>query len=123
MTEFTPFESTVGGVLIGLSAGGVLLHHGRIAGLSGMLNGMHNASDKDDFLYKALYLGGLVLGSAAMTATGLGMAVNLDAVDIGKRDAFSACSDCFFFLKFLLVSQQQQRLVLLFVVRERKLLM
>jgi uncharacterized membrane protein YedE/YeeE len=36
-TEFTPIASMIGGVLIGLSAVIVMLFHGRIAGVSGII--------------------------------------------------------------------------------------
>jgi uncharacterized protein len=37
LTEFTPIASTVGGALIGLSAGLYMLFNGRIAGISGLV--------------------------------------------------------------------------------------
>jgi uncharacterized protein len=38
MTEFTPFSSFAGGVLIGLSALILMIFHGRVAGISGILS-------------------------------------------------------------------------------------
>jgi uncharacterized membrane protein YedE/YeeE len=40
MTEFTPFQSLFGGVLIGLSAVLLMAFHGRIAGMTGILAGV-----------------------------------------------------------------------------------
>ena len=37
MTPFTPVASTIGGILIGLSAVLLMLFNGRIAGISGIL--------------------------------------------------------------------------------------
>ncbi len=36
VTEFTPLASTIGGVLIGVSAVMLMLFNGRIAGISGI---------------------------------------------------------------------------------------
>ena len=54
ITEFTPIYSLAGGVLLGLSATLLLLFNGRIAGISGMLNGL--LSGADDRLGKLLFL-------------------------------------------------------------------
>ena len=40
MTEFTPWLSLAGGALIGLAAVALMALHGRIAGISGMLQGL-----------------------------------------------------------------------------------
>ena len=40
MTEFTPWTSMAGGALIGLAAVLLMAFHGRIAGISGMLQGL-----------------------------------------------------------------------------------
>ena len=40
MTDFTPWTSLAGGMLIGLSAVLLMAFHGRIAGLSGVLGGL-----------------------------------------------------------------------------------
>ena len=37
MESFTPIASTIGGVLIGIAAAGLLMFHGRIAGISGIV--------------------------------------------------------------------------------------
>ena len=40
MTEFTPFQSLLGGALIGLSAVLLMALHGRIAGITGIISGV-----------------------------------------------------------------------------------
>lgn len=40
MTEFTPYMSLAGGVLIGLAATLLMAMHGRIAGMTGILTGL-----------------------------------------------------------------------------------
>jgi uncharacterized protein len=57
-TSFTPLHSFLGGVLIGLSASGILFLLGRMAGISGILGGLLS-SKKGDRLWRAGFLGGL----------------------------------------------------------------
>lgn len=40
MTDFTPFQSLLGGALIGLSAVLLMAFHGRIAGITGIISGV-----------------------------------------------------------------------------------
>ena len=63
ITEFTPIYSLAGGVLLGLSATFLLLFNGRIAGISGMLNGLFSGAD--DRIGKLLFLISMV-GSAGL---------------------------------------------------------
>ena len=60
--EFTPIESGIGGLLVGISAASVLIVHGRVAGISGILSGLRTARGAD-FVWRALFLAGLVLGA------------------------------------------------------------
>lgn len=69
LENFTPFSALVGGVLIGISVTVLLLFNGRIAGVSGILNGVFFAS-KNERLWRWLFLLGLVLG-ALLFRTGL----------------------------------------------------
>ena len=46
ITEFTPWESLAGGVLIGTAAVLLMFLHGRIAGATGILTGVFTAPDK-----------------------------------------------------------------------------
>ena len=62
MENFTPFSALAGGALIGISATLLLLFNGRIAGISGILNGAFFAV-KNDRLWRLLFLLGLFLGA------------------------------------------------------------
>jgi uncharacterized membrane protein YedE/YeeE len=66
MTNFTPFASLAGGLLIGLAAALLLLFDGRIAGISGVLAGVLQPV-RGDTLWRLLFLLGLVTGGVAMT--------------------------------------------------------
>jgi len=61
MTEFTPILGLIGGSIIGLSAAILLLFKGRVAGISGILNGVFT-SDSKELAWRLLFLIGLVLG-------------------------------------------------------------
>jgi uncharacterized membrane protein YedE/YeeE len=62
LENFTPFSALAGGALIGISVTLLLLFNGRIAGISGILNGLFFAP-KNDRLWRWLFLVGLVLGA------------------------------------------------------------
>lgn len=51
----------VGGTLIGVSVSLMLLWNGRVTGISGIINGVLTPA-KGDTLWRALFVGGLVLG-------------------------------------------------------------
>lgn len=59
MTEFTPVSAVVGGLLIGLGAVLLLWFNGRIAGISGIVNGALSGGDRS---WRWWFLAGLVLG-------------------------------------------------------------
>lgn len=61
MENFTPISAMVGGALIGLSVSLLFLFNGRIAGISGILNGALYAP-KNDRAWRLLFLAGLILG-------------------------------------------------------------
>ena len=61
-TEFTPYFSLIGGVLIGISALWLMLFHGRIAGISGIVKTA--MFQEDGRLWRILFVAGLVLGGA-----------------------------------------------------------
>lgn len=80
MENFTPVASTLGGVLIGLSASMMLLLHGRITGISGIFSGLLERR-AGDLLWRALFVLGLVAGGVGfavfapeVVADGLGRA-------------------------------------------------
>ena len=70
MTEFTPIASTVGGMLIGLSAVMLMAAIGRIAGISGIASRLLPPV-ADDYGWRAAFVAGLVAAPiAVLLATG-----------------------------------------------------
>ena len=61
MTNFTPFASLAGGILIGLSAAAMLFFNGKIAGISGILAGVLRPV-KSDTSWRLSFVGGLLAG-------------------------------------------------------------
>ena len=61
MHNFTPVASTIGGVLIGLSASAMLLLNGKITGISGIFAGILRPM-KGDTSWKVCFLAGLLVG-------------------------------------------------------------
>lgn len=62
MENFTPISALLGGALIGLSITLLLLFNGRMAGISGIMNGLFN-SPKEESRWRFTFLSGLVLGA------------------------------------------------------------
>lgn len=60
MTDFTPFQSLFGGVLIGLSAVLLMAFHGRIAGMTGILSGVIPPL-APDWQWRAAFLAGAIV--------------------------------------------------------------
>jgi uncharacterized protein len=60
MTDFTPYASLLGGALIGASAVLLMLFHGRIAGMTGILSGVVPPIARD-WQWRAAFLSGAVL--------------------------------------------------------------
>jgi uncharacterized membrane protein YedE/YeeE len=58
----------IGGVLIGLSATGLLLLNGKIAGISGILGGLLTPLAPGDRGWRVGFIAGLLLGGAALAA-------------------------------------------------------
>jgi uncharacterized membrane protein YedE/YeeE len=58
MDSFTPIASTLGGVLIGIASLGLLMFHGRIAGISGIAGGIFRAQPGDTG-WRVMFLVGL----------------------------------------------------------------
>ena len=65
MPGFTPFASTLGGVLIGLAAALVMLLCGRIAGISGIVGGLLHPRT-GDVAWRIAFVGGMVLGGSVL---------------------------------------------------------
>jgi hypothetical protein len=59
MESFTPIASTIGGVLIGIAAAGLLIFHGRIAGISGIAGGIFRR-ESGDMSWRVMFLVGLL---------------------------------------------------------------
>ena len=59
MENFTPWSSLAGGALIGLAAAVLWVGNGRIAGISGILGGLANASG-NDIGWRVMFLAGLM---------------------------------------------------------------
>ena len=62
MENFTPFSALAGGALIGLSVSLLLLFNGRMAGISGIMNGLFSSPKKEE-IWRGLFLIGLILGA------------------------------------------------------------
>lgn len=60
-THFSPWAAIAGGLLIGLAATALLLLTGRIAGISGILNGLLHQPAAGDRAWRAAFMGGLLL--------------------------------------------------------------
>ena len=61
MFDFIPMQNVIGGAIIGLSAIVLLLFKGRVAGISGIVNGVFSRN-KWEFLWRATFLVGVILG-------------------------------------------------------------
>ncbi len=61
MENFTPYSALAGGALIGIASALLLFFNGRIAGISGIMNGVFFAP-KSDKTWRLLFLAGLVVG-------------------------------------------------------------
>jgi uncharacterized protein len=60
-SQFTPWLSLSGGILIGVAASILLLLNGRVAGISGITGGLI-LPEKGDATWRVLFIGGLLLG-------------------------------------------------------------
>ena len=66
--SFTPLASLVGGVMIGAAALLLMLTHGRVMGISGILGGLIVLSDKSDVRWRVLFVIGVLAGPFAIMA-------------------------------------------------------
>lgn len=62
MESFTPVLSSIGGMLIGLAAIGLLWANGRIAGISGIIAGVLHPK-KGNALWRILFIAGMLVGA------------------------------------------------------------
>ena len=72
MAEFSVVNSLLGGAIIGLASGLLMLFNGRLAGISGILGGAV-LPRTGDWLWRALFLIGLVIGGLASGGLNLGV--------------------------------------------------
>ena len=59
MDSFTPIASTIGGLMIGIAAAGLLIFHGQIAGISGIAGGIFRR-EPGDMAWRVMFLVGLL---------------------------------------------------------------
>lgn len=77
MTEFTPISGLIGGSIIGVSAVVLLLFKGRVAGISGILNGVFT-KNKQELSWRLLFLSGIVLGPLLASLFGSHLPDNIE---------------------------------------------
>jgi uncharacterized protein len=70
-TQFTPFYSTLGGVLIGAAAALMMLGLGRTAGVSGVFGSLLTLRVDRDFAWRAVFILGLLAGAFLAAIAGL----------------------------------------------------
>ena len=66
LASFTPMASLAGGVMIGVAALLLMLLHGRVMGISGILGGIVQPSSRDDMRWRLLFAAGVLLGPLAV---------------------------------------------------------
>jgi uncharacterized membrane protein YedE/YeeE len=70
-TQFTPFYSTLGGLLIGMATVLMMLGLGRIAGVSGIFGSLFTLRLDRDFVWRAAFIAGLLGGASLAAIIGL----------------------------------------------------
>ena len=70
-TQFTPYSSALGGLLIGIASVLMMLGLGRIAGISGVFGSLLTLSLDQDFLWRAVFIIGLLAGAFLAAIAGL----------------------------------------------------
>jgi uncharacterized membrane protein YedE/YeeE len=65
VTDFTPLQSLAGGLLIGFAAVLLMLLHGRVAGISGILGGLLPPAIAPDWAWRAAFLAGMMASPVA----------------------------------------------------------
>lgn len=83
MTEFTPLESLAGGILIGFAAVALMVTLGRIAGISGTVNGLLTLRLNQDWAWRAAFIAGMVLSPLVF----LGLSGRLPEISIPSSPA------------------------------------
>lgn len=85
-TNFTPWSSLGGGLLIGLATAAFLLLNGRIAGISGILGGLLRPAS-GDIAWRVAFLSGLII---APLVYGLGAPLPVVRIDAGTATLVAA---------------------------------
>lgn len=62
-TEFTPFTAIIGGLLIGLASAALLHFNGRIAGITGIFDGLLWAESPGERAWRLAFVAGLLAAS------------------------------------------------------------
>lgn len=83
MTDFTPLSALAGGTLLGLAAVLLMKFNGRIAGISGILNGALSLKSGDR-LWRWLFVGGLILGGVTYQLISQAPLITREAFPLGK---------------------------------------
>lgn len=78
--EFTPLQSTAGGILIGAAASAMLLLDGKIVGISGIVGGLFSPR-VGDIAWRVAFVAGL----AAAGALGVAFAPQAVAVEVTRE--------------------------------------
>jgi uncharacterized membrane protein YedE/YeeE len=66
MTNYDPFASTLGGVLIGAACALLLVLNGRLAGISNIAGGLVGGHTRGDRGWRASFLAGLLVGGLGL---------------------------------------------------------
>jgi len=93
-TDFTPYASLMGGILIGLAATLLMLSIGRIAGMTGILTGVLLPSSLNNWTWRAAFLIGMVaapIGGAIANIPMQAVEVAVDAFWIAIGGAIVGC--------------------------------
>ena len=85
-TDFTPYASFGGGVLIGLAALILMLAKGRVMGVSGILAGLLSRPSGADWSWRLVFVIGTLLGPLLLVALRGG--IEIEAVQIAEGGQF-----------------------------------
>ena len=75
---FTPWQSAIGGVVIGVAAALLVLVNGRVAGISGIVGALLQPR-RGDVAWRVAFVGGLVLAPLAYASIGLRPEIRIDS--------------------------------------------
>ncbi len=84
MTDFTPYQSLLGGSLIGLACVLLMAVHGQIAGATGIIGGLLPPGIRKDWGWRVAFLGGMIAAPIVYRA--------LTTIPIGFQSSASAAA-------------------------------